>query len=107
MPTFFSLCIDNSYLTLYELTAQYSPDNGDYKTEGKTLLLSDFHQDCHRWIAAAAAVDSLVGSDLSSCRQTHLIHTGENNKINQAIVIVIVSNSNSKQIVPQCDNDTV
>ena len=78
MPTFFSLCIDNSYLTLYELTAQYSPDNGDYKTEGKTLLLSDFHQD-----------------------------TGENNKINQAIVIIIVSNSNSKQIVPQCDNDTV
>lgn len=65
------------------------------------LLLSDFHQYCHRWAAAAAAaVDSLVGSDLSSCRQTHLMHTGENKKkLNQAIVIVIVANTNLKQIV--------
>lgn len=61
---------------LYELAGQESPDNGNCKTEGETLLLSNSHQDCHRWVAAAAvAVDSLVGSDLSSYRQIHLIYT--------------------------------
>lgn len=69
-----------SYLILYELAGQDSPDNGNCKTEGETLLLSNSHQNCHRWVAVAAvaavavAVDSLVGSGLSSYRQTHLIY---------------------------------
>lgn len=60
---------------LYELAGQYSPDNGNCKTEGETLLLSNSHQDRHRWVAAAAAVGSLVGSDLLSYRQIHLVYT--------------------------------
>lgn len=73
---------------LYELAGQYSPDNGNCKTEGEMLLLSDSHQDCHRWVvvAVAAAVDLLVGSDLLSYRQIHLINiVGEKkeNKLSQ------------------------
>lgn len=68
---------------LYELAGQYSPDNGNCKMEGETLLLSNSHQNCHRWVVAAAAVDSLVGSDLLSYRQIHLIHmVAEKKKLN-------------------------
>lgn len=68
---------DSSYLTFYELSGHYSPDTGNCKTKGETLLLSNSHQDFHRWVvvvaaAAVAAVDSLFGSNLLSYRQIHL-----------------------------------
>lgn len=65
---------------LYELAGQYSPDNGNCKMEEETILLSNSHQDCHRWVVAAAAVDSLVGSGLSSYRQIHLIDSHSSRK---------------------------
>lgn len=60
---------------LYELAGHCSPDNGNCKTEEEMLLLSNSHPDFHKWVdaAAVAAVDSLVGSDLSSYRKIHLL----------------------------------
>lgn len=70
--------LGSSYPMLYELAGRYNPHNGNCKREGERLRLSEARQDCHRSaVAAAAAVDSSVGSDLSSYRQIHLIYIVE------------------------------
>lgn len=93
---------------LYELAGQYSPDNGNCKMEGETLLLSNSRWDCHGWVVVvpgavdAAPVDSLVGSDLLGYRQTHLVYIAGKNRL----TLIIVDNTNSNQSDPWHDCQT-